>query len=297
MERHTTFYYDETFHDRRLSTKDGMLNAYSDQSYDGFVFSLLGTTTNNIDEFLNEYSELESRIKTRLGLSKELKSTTFSNKSFKYGAVYFNNDCKGFYFDFFDLLIKHNLLFQVGYISKTELLVHRFLQHVRLPFNVPYKSFVYSLSKLLEKNRLEYLFTNLLSDNKNNIKEFASKIIELLQALLAKLQGIKREEIEILVINNVIQILEYSLYLDGAPIDDAWNYLLIGDGVKNRIKETNGPCHIILDKEQSTYDAFVRLGIDCEQQDSENSIGVRAVDMFVGFVGRIIKSLKKSNIL
>lgn len=48
MKTKVTFYYDETFHDRHLATKDGVLNAYLDNSHDGFVFSLLGGDDNTI---------------------------------------------------------------------------------------------------------------------------------------------------------------------------------------------------------------------------------------------------------
>ena len=292
MKNKITFYYDETFHDRHLSTKDGVLNAYSKNSNDGFVYAILGADNKIIQEFLDDYARLEKSAKDNLGLSGELKSTTFDNKRFKYGLVSLKRDSKDFYYRFFDLLTKYQLLFQVGYISKTEILVHRFLRHVGLPAFVPFKSFVYSFTKVLENHRLEYLFTTLLSDNKNNIKAFAFKVIELLQVLLKNIEGIKREEVEIIVIRNIVQILKNSRYTDGGYIDDTWNYLIIAEGVKNRIKETKCQCCVILDNEQSTYEAFASLGLACEQQDSQASIGIRSVDMFVGFIGRIIKAIK-----
>lgn len=296
MKTRMTFYYDETFHDRHLTTKDGVLYAYSDNSHDGFVFSLLGGDEETIQTFLKDYQELEKATKEKLGLKGELKSTTFDNKNFNYGITTLKRDCKNFYYSFFDLLIKHKVLFQVGYISKTEMLVHRYLQHVSFPFPIPYKSFVYSFTKLLENHRLESLFDGLLSNNKNNIKAFTTKVIELLKTLLTKINGIKREEVEIIVIRNIIQILSFANYDNSGVIDNNWNYLIIADGVKNRIKETNCECKVILDNEQSTYEAFKHIGIDCEQQDSNDSTGIRATDMFVGFVGRIIKSLKNDRI-
>ena len=208
------------------------------------------------------------------------------------GIASLKRDAKIFYYCFFDLLVKHQTLFQVGFISKTEILVHRFLHYVSLPVFIPYKSFVYSFTKVLEIHRLEYLFSNLLNERKNNIKAFASKAIDMLEVLLESIKGIKREEVEICAVRNIISILKNSEYDDSGVIDEKWNYLIIADGVKKRIDETECGCKVIIDNEQSTCDAFNELQINCEQQDSKKCTGIRAVDMLVGFVGRIIKSLK-----
>lgn len=292
MNTSTIFYYDESFHDRRLSTKDGMLNAYLDNSHDGFLFSLLGGDGKTIQSFLEEYEKLEEVTKESLGLTGELKSTTFSKKNFDHGIASFNRDCKTFYFGFFELLMKYNILFQVGFISKTEMLVRRYLEHARFPFSLPYKSFVYSFTKLLEEHRLESLFDNLLKNSERSIRAFTSKVIDLLETLYISVNGIEREKIESIVISKIIAILELGDYEDGVTIDDSWNYQIIADGVKNRLNETNSECTVFLDNEQSTYDAFINAGINCEQLDSKRSAGIRSVDMFVGFVGRMIKSFK-----
>lgn len=287
------FYYDETFHDRRLTIKDGLLNAYLDNSNDGYVYALLGGDEERLQAFLDDYTKLEEETKEKLGISGELKSTTFSRKSFTYGIASLRKDSRTFYYEFFDLLIKHNILFQIGSISKTEVLVRRFLQYVMLPSAVPIKSFIYSLTKLLVNHRLECLFNSLLNDNRNNIKGFVSSFLDLLNTLLANIKDIKREEVEIIVINNIVEIFSYSYINDSGGIDCDWDYSIIAGGVKNRIDETLCESTVIIDKEQSTFDEFCKRGICCKQEDSNNSIGIRSTDMFVGFVGRMIRSLKE----
>ena len=68
MDNDVTFYYDETFHDRRLNTKDGVLNAYLESSNDGFVYAILGLKNDKIQGFLNDYAELEKATKTNLDI-------------------------------------------------------------------------------------------------------------------------------------------------------------------------------------------------------------------------------------
>ena len=58
MKNKITFYYDETFHDRHLSTKDGVFNAYSNNSNDGFVYAILGADDKITQDFLNDYARI-----------------------------------------------------------------------------------------------------------------------------------------------------------------------------------------------------------------------------------------------
>ncbi len=292
MENKATFYYDETFHDRQLATKDGVLNAYLGTSNDSFIFAIIGAQNSVIDCFLEEYARLENETKDKLGLKKELKSTTFDNKNTKYGLASLRRECKVFYYDYFQLLIKHNILFQVGCISKTEIIMHRLLAYVKLPPFVIKPAFAYSFIKLIEVHRLDYLFTELLDNGKDNIKLFFMKTIKLLNTLLSEIEGIEREEMEVVAIKSVLFILSNSSYKNTGTITSNWNYDIVADAISKRIGETSYDCHVVIDEEQSTYEACQRFLIDSEQKNSKLSIGVRTADMFVGIVGRIIKSFK-----
>ena len=242
--------------------------------------------------FLEDYARLENETKNRLGLNKELKSTTFDTKNTKYGLKSLRRDCKTFYHDYFKLLIKHNILFQVGCISKTEIIMHRLLAYVKLPPFVIKSAFAYSFIKLIEVHRLDYLFTELLDNGKDNIKTFFTKTIKLLNTLLSEIEGIEREEMEVIAIKSILFILSNSSYENTGIIASDWNYDIVADAISRRIGETSYNCHVVIDEEQSTYEACQRFLIDSEQKNSKLSVGVRAVDMFVGIVGRIIKSFK-----
>ena len=293
MSEKAIFYYDETFHDRRLTVKNGILNAYSENSYDGFIFGVLGKEENKMSNFLSEFEQLEKRTKETVGLTSELKSTVFNSKLFRYGLSSLRKDAKNFYFSFFDLLIKHDILFQIGCVSKTEIIIHRLLSKVVIPFRIPYKSFVYSFTKLLEHHRLDYSFTNLLDEEECDIEQFIKKTINLLTVLLKNIHGIEREAVEEIVVQKIIQILENTIVISDVKINGKWNYDIVAEAVRNRIAEESFKIRVLLDNEQYTYDAFRKANINCQQGDSNSYAGIRATDLFVGFAGRVIRSLKE----
>ena len=107
------FYYDETFHDKKITqNKNGVLNGYSKNSNDSFIYALVGF--DEASNLIEKYNELESRIKLSLQLDKELKSTIFDKDNFEYGLKSMRRQCKDFYNEFLNLLIDSNFVFQVG---------------------------------------------------------------------------------------------------------------------------------------------------------------------------------------
>lgn len=142
MEVNMIFYYDETFHDRKITQdKNGILNGYSKNSNDSFIYTLIGFDESS--NLINKYSDLEFQIKKDLQLDKELKSTRFNKENFEYGLKSMRRQCKDFYYEFLSLLIDSNFVFQVGMISKTEYVLRQLLDNINISIPIIEESFVY----------------------------------------------------------------------------------------------------------------------------------------------------------
>ena len=71
MDVNMIFYYDETFHDRKITQdKNGIMSGYSKNSNDSFIYALVGF--DEASNLIDKYSKLESRIKEDLQLDKNL---------------------------------------------------------------------------------------------------------------------------------------------------------------------------------------------------------------------------------
>lgn len=289
------FYYDETFHDKKIRENAlGQLNTNSDNSNDMFIYSILGFS--NYKKVESDYLKLEGSIKKSLGLgiNDELKSTTFNKKNFKYGLKSMNKQCKDFYTKFLNMLVDNNGIFQVGMLSKTEYVLTQLFESMKVPaiFGVKTEAFIYSLTKFIDRHRLDYLFDEAFKQNANNGRNFKDKVIELLEKVLDKIIGVSREESEVKALKQDIEILKYSIVANTVKYNEDWDYSMIAEGVKKRLIELNLEDSLInIDIEQSTYYAFTKTGINSIQLDSKTSPGVRMTDMFLGFIGRIVASM------
>lgn len=286
------FYYDETFHDRKITQdKNGILNGYSKNSNDSFIYALIGFDESS--NLIDKYSELESRIKEDLQLDKELKSTRFNKDNFEFGLKSMKRQCKNLYYEFLPLLIDFNFVFQVGMISKTEFVLRQLLDNINISIPIIEESFIYSLTKFIERHRLNYLLNEAFFASNNNIQIFLEKLIELLEIVYATIKDIPREEREAYAIKEHLFILKHSAIKNNNVITSEWNYSFIANGVYQRLSELDSlNSKVFVDNEQKTYEAFTLKGLNAIQQDSINSIGVRLADMFVGFVGKFVRSLK-----
>ncbi|MDE6414905.1 MAG: hypothetical protein K2K48_05780 [Anaeroplasmataceae bacterium] len=242
---------------------------------------------------LREYEEIENLTKKDLKLEGELKSTTFKRKFFKNGFVTMDLNCKKFYTNLFMLILKYNLKFQVGCISKTEYLVFQFANALVLPSNIIIGSFTYSLTKFIEQHRLYNLFQDLIKGETFFLERFKVSLIQLLCKVLEEIKGVVREEKEENAIKQLIQILMVSQVKVNKSICKSWNYDIIAEAIKLRIGELNKKdVTVIIDKEPLTYEAFLNSGVNAEECDSKKSLGIRMTDMFIGFIGRFIYYLK-----
>ena len=288
------FYYDETFHDRKITMlSNGYPNIYESNDNDSFVFAILGDRKEKMDKILLEYEKIEKLTKEKLQLEGELKSTTFKRGFFKNGFSTMDKNCKSFYIHFFTFLIENNLKFQMGCISKTEYLIFQFAYALDFPPGIIINSFIYSLTKFVEQHRLYNYLRDLIKGESVFLEKFKSSLIKLLCKFFEEVKGIKREEKEIIAVRQLIEILMVSKVKSNKTICKNWNYDLIAEAVKLRITELNEKnAIVIIDKEPLTLDAFLKNGLNTLEADSKECLGIRMTDMFVGFIGRFIYYLK-----
>lgn len=156
------------------------------------------------------------------------------------------------------------------------------------------KSFVYSLTKFVDKHRLNFLFNKACIESDNYIQLFLNKIIKLLKAVYIVIKDIHREKIKKKAIFNLLFIFNHASFVKiNSPINSEWNYRVIADCVYKRLFELNSlKANIFIDNEQKTYDSIKRNGLNVFQADSKDSSGIRIDDMFVGFVGKFVRALK-----
>ncbi len=288
------FYYDETFHNRKITMlPDGYPNIYDINDNDSFVFAILGEEKNKMGLVLREYEKIENLTKEDLKLEGELKSTTFKRSFFKNGFATMDKNCKKFYINLFKLILKYDLKFQVGCISKTEYLVFQFAYALNLPSFIEEGIFIYSLTKFIERHRLYNLLKDLIKGETFFLERFKASLIKLLCKVLEEIKDVEREEKEVEAIKQLIQILIISRVKENKFICKNWNYDIIAETIKLRINELdNKDVIVIIDEEPLTYVAFLKNGVNAEECDSKKSLGIRMTDMFVGFVGRFIYNLK-----
>lgn len=154
------FYFDETFHDRKIVlSPEGNLNVLRDDGIDDYIGTFWGCEQKYLREYMRQLGEFEDKYRAVLSLGdgKELKSEVIGRKNYQFGIRSFNKNAYAFYYDLFTLLSSWEYYLQINIISKTELFIRKAMQTVVLPRNANPKAFVYSLTKLLVIHKPERL--------------------------------------------------------------------------------------------------------------------------------------------
>ena len=131
------FYYDEAFHDRNITVKDGSINIYRDNGSDIYIGFFHGYEDKKESEIWEKYVCFEKKYKAIFTVDedKELKGTIIKKKNYRFGFSSFLDNTICFYNDFFDILDDEQIIFQICMISKTELIVKEFMHNVAFKIN------------------------------------------------------------------------------------------------------------------------------------------------------------------
>ena len=130
------FYFDETFHDRKIVfSGNGSINTLRDDDIDDYLGVFWGCDRKHLNEYVFQLNEFENKYRRIFSLveGKELKSETIGKKNYQYGLRSFNKNAFNFYFDLFSLLSEWDFILQINIISKIELLIRKALNYVAFP--------------------------------------------------------------------------------------------------------------------------------------------------------------------
>lgn len=310
-ERRTTLQYtcffDESFHDRKIVVnQSGEINTIKNDGIDNYIGVFWGCKTFNLSENIGRIFEFESKYKKMLGLSdsKELKTTTFARKFYRYGVKSFSQIIFDFYNDFIVLLDQIAPIIQINSISKVEMFLRRiFHNNIQFSpnFEVNQNVFYYTITKFIltyqNKDMLQALYN---ASSREGIEKLRETLICHLRTIRRVIKEIERKELERRAYQQLIQVLRtFSLKPIETKVD--FSYVPNFEGLCNLLEEMHispSSTNLILDKEDHTYSTALAYNFrSISQGASDQIIGIRVSDWLSGLIGRFIYAMRhdKSN--
>ena len=128
-----SFYFDETFHDRKIVlSENGTINTTRQDGLDDYVGIFWGCEQSKVDEYAKQLTDFEDKYRKLYDLpgGKEFKSEIIGRKNYRCGIQSFTKNALAFYNDLFQMLSNWSYVIHVSIISKIELLIRRALRGV-----------------------------------------------------------------------------------------------------------------------------------------------------------------------
>ena len=291
------FFFDESFHDRKITAKQFARENFLDY----YIGLFWGTRKSNIPAVTESLEKIEHTAKKQFTIQGELKSTIINGKHYTYGLKSFNHLDIDFYNSIFDCCLDQKLKLQVNFIGKGELLWRSVF-----PFSdwyeangFLYKKFIYSLAKLIRTYQisvhppLQDFYNGVISQD-----EFVSLLTEKLRSIYHAGNGIKRKAREINAITQIIHIISKPQIPIRNQYSVDWTYHESFDGLYNLLKNdlhiNPSRVNIFIDNEINTIKAAnaTHRFKSVEELDSANDICIRLSDWLAGFVGRLLFSIE-----
>ena len=169
---HYNFYFDETFHDRKITvSENGTINALLEDADDSYIGVFVGFDNKYKSSFQRQFVKLESKYKIIYGITDEFKSTSIKRKNFINGIKSFNENAFNFYSDLFYILSDYKFIFHSIVLSKIELFIRNIYPNNLLnKTSIPYEQFYYSLTKyIITYNNIELIKKLYETIENNNI--------------------------------------------------------------------------------------------------------------------------------
>ncbi|MCS6103536.1 hypothetical protein DWV12_14585 [Clostridium botulinum] len=286
------FYWDESFHTRKITEKSKSVNIYGDDDNDTYISAYIGGKKNDISCLLEDYRLIETEFKQRRQYKndQELKGTSFKKKNFTYGLKSFNKEAIDFYSKFFRMLYDNKAIYHITMISKTEILIEQALKGIYMPY-VKIEAFYYSLIKFLYNYRCIPIMLNFFKENRVSEKDLIDKIKDLLNAVIKKTKDIKRKEYETGTLMELVYLLDCFLVKLETKKKYIWDYSLVYEGFNKLLREINieqSDCYLYMDKEVNVHEHGLNYCYGkLKEVDSKQKIGVRIADILSNFIGRI----------
>ncbi len=276
------FYYDESEHSRRLTSK----TLAAEEFYDGFVAVVVGWDESDAPAIEESYLAFEAKYLSPG--SKELKSTVLPKKQFEYGFCSLSKANVGLVGDFLALLDEKVRVY-LFYSSKVENLVSQLISSYRTIPYVNVDPLEYSLTKFLVQYRPHSVVEALYESPDKLVDELRRFLDVRVERNNANLE-LKRLETE--------QCLRIREFLDSVDsIDNIdWDYRPAFDGFARYLSERDyiDDWELLIDQEEKTAAAARECGFgNVRQIDSKDSFGVRMADMLAGILAKLFKAVRR----
>ncbi len=290
------FYFDETYHDRKITLNNNKLNILAENVLDDYIGFFWGTRENNINYIFTKLSDFENKYRKLFTLpnEKELKCRNFNNTQFKFGIHSFDRLILDFYIELFDICNDQKMLFQIDIISKMEILVRCLFSNEEWFRNngYIYNVFVYSFTKMLIYYNHTELINSLCNLDDASSEETLSIITKTIVKVIEAGKDVKRKGSEVPIFKELIHILNTPGCKINSSKSQDWVYFANFDGLCNLLKEVSiNPkrINLLIDNDEKTVEtANLYPFKDVQGVDSADNIGVRLSDWLVGFIGKNI---------
>lgn len=290
MEIKYLFFYDESFHTRKITMSYVGNSEYSDS----FVATCVGWEKNRHEEIIEKYSKLEKEYKTFFSTN-ELKSAVVKYRFYKKGIASFRREHNSLYQKFFDLL-NSGVIVSFTVMSKLEYVIRQII-FSEYGINRESEKMIYSITKAIwlyhPNNVIEALF--------NNHNKFIEELKKFLLLKIKENEKLSHKVLENDMFNVFLAILNSSRFLN---LSFDWKYLVPFDGLKLLVNELGSSINEVeltidnegdIDIESNTLKAAKCVGfIEATEVDSKSEIGVRISDMLCGFIGKMIRALENA---
>ena len=296
---HYNFYFDETYHDRKITIKSsGKINTFTADKSDSYIGVFWGFDNKKQSSVTKRLFALENKYIARYGLTSEFKSINIARQNFNFGVRSFNRDALDYYNDLFALLEQIAPIIHVNIVSKIEYLVRNIFEtaDVNHTSGVSINSFYYSITKFIIVYHTEKLITALYETIETGDGTFfKEELLNHLEHTIAALKGIKRKERE------VPALLQLHMVVSGCtfnkPINSKYDFIYFQnfDGLMrllDKLRISSQRAVITIDREEATYQAALHFPFKkVSQADSTRSVKVRLADHLCGFIGRMMYCL------
>lgn len=292
------FYYDEAFHDRKITVKEDFINIYQKGSSDIYVGFFCGYREIKEKEIWEKYNIFEEKYKKiyTIDKDKELKGTTIKKKNYKNGFSSFVKNTVQFYNDFFEILDDSEVIFHVSMFSKTELIIKEFMKNVIFDNTISFDkdAFLYSLIKFLYNYRNQELLKKMIQvQDTKDVTEALNYIKNMLNKVILESEASKKKVVERNALKQVLLLLNYvSVNKNFKKPELSWCYEPVFTGFNKLLCERNidkTDVELVIDKEGKTFEAAKLSGnyCECKEGESHECIGIRISDILSHFFGEL----------
>lgn len=290
------FYYDEAFHDRKLTQRSGKMNIdITNQSY-YFVTCTVGFLDEKENKFLKKIISFEEKAKKLLGLSEtvEFKGTTLNKKNFKNGIGSFNKNTISIYSDFFELF-SEDFIFQLSIINKFEFLVLGLFRGSL--FTQEYnniEALFYNIVKFLDlyadKDMINAIFSK--SSTRKIIINLIIKKIDAVCSSFREYETEKKFRKNLLIVREFLIDSYIKVNVkDKYSWDYSWNINCLKDFLLYKDIEIQS-VSLYIDCEPNTVSAAEKFDFNkVSSVLSNDSPVIRVSDIFANFFGRLLESI------